>query len=83
MRNNEEKKEQYEIDTSYSKGIDPVTLEELNNALKSIKSRKVSGLDKIKTELIKHTGLLFKLRLLHLLNKCDNYRGYKPNEQWI
>jgi hypothetical protein len=51
-------------------GIDDITLEEVTKAIKSMKNRKAPGLNGINVELVKYSGSLFHLKLLHFLNMC-------------
>lgn len=54
----------------YNSGVDLLTIEELQGALKSTKNRKATGLDAINGELIKYGGAALERRFLHLLNEC-------------
>lgn len=49
---------------------DLITIEELQEALKQLKNRKASGIDKINSELLKYGGMLLQWRLLHIINTC-------------
>ena len=48
--------------------MDPFTLQELEQALKSLKMKRSPGPDKIHNEMIKHLGTCGKKALLHLIN---------------
>ena len=50
------------------KGLDKLTIEELQQAMNGMKSRKAPGLNGINAELIKYGGTLLHLRILHFLN---------------
>jgi hypothetical protein len=60
--------------------IDSITVEELNEALKTSKIQKSPGYDGINIELVKHAGLALHYRHLDFLNICRNF-GYVP-EEW-
>lgn len=57
-------------DEEGSQGADPLTTDELMEALQKVKNRKATGLDGINTELLKYGGPLLHLRRLHLYNGC-------------
>jgi hypothetical protein len=50
--------------------VDPITIEELEEALNKLKNRKAPGPDNLNVELFKDGGLYLKQRLLTLLNMC-------------
>jgi hypothetical protein len=58
-------------ETEKGKGeADPITVEELEEALNKLKNMKASGPDDLNVELFKNGGLYLKQRLLTLLNMC-------------
>jgi PHP family Zn ribbon phosphoesterase len=59
-------KEQMNIDTD----IDDIKLEEVTKAIKSMKNKKATVRNGINVELVKYSGSIFHLRLLHFLNMC-------------
>lgn len=59
---------------------DPITLTEVQEAVKQMKNRKATGLDNINIELIKYGGIMLHLRILHLVNECWKQR--KIPEEW-
>ena len=54
--------------------VDPITLEELDLALKEMKNRKATGEEGMNAELWKYGGPVLSQRLLSLINMC--YNGY-------
>lgn len=56
--------------TQHRNDVDLITISELRNALMKLKNRKACGPDKINIELLKYGGIVFELRLLHLVNEC-------------
>lgn len=70
-----------EDSTSYEVyNIDPLTMDEFEEALQKSKNRKAPGLDGINLELIKYSGTTLKQRLLHLLNLC--WKNCKIPDEW-
>lgn len=68
--NKNQQNEEEDVETQHIYGIDNITLEELNRALKISKNRKAPGPVEINMELIKYEGLLLKQRYLHFINQC-------------
>jgi hypothetical protein len=66
----EDKVERDSLEEQTNIDIDDITLEEVTKAIKSMKNRKAPGLNGINAELVKYSGFLFHLRLLHFLNMC-------------
>ena len=62
-----------------TRGLDDLTLDELNEALRTSKNRKAAGMNNINTELWKYGGIILHLRLLHLFNMCWK-QSYIPND---
>ena len=50
--------------------VDMLSIQELEEALKSCKNRKAAGIDSINIELFKYSGIISKHRFLHFLNMC-------------
>jgi len=57
-----------------------ITLDELQNVLKSMRNNKAPGKDNINVELFKYAGQTFLLRFLSFLNKIWN--GQQPPKSW-
>jgi hypothetical protein len=70
-------KEQINVDID---DIDGITLEEVKKAIKSMKNRKAAGLNGINVTLVKYSGSLFHLRLLHFLNMC--WKLLRTPKEW-
>lgn len=50
--------------------VDVIIIEELDNALKSLKNLKATGTDGLNLALIWYASAVFELRFLNLINEC-------------
>lgn len=60
--------------------IDPITQEELQNALQTGKNKKAPGTDKINLELLKYASNKTQIKILNFINVCW-HSGHVP-EEW-
>ena len=59
-----------ETENTRGLGLDDLTMDEMTEALKTIKNRKATGINGVNAEMWKYGGTMLHLRLLHLFNMC-------------
>ena len=57
--------------------VNPITVYELNMAIKDLKNHKAPGIDKISNEMLKNSTSIFRMKLLHMYNMILQ-TGYCP-----
>lgn len=57
-------------DESISTAVDDLTLQEMEHALQTLSNCKSPGVDNANSELIRYSGIMYKLRIIHFLNVC-------------
>lgn len=62
--------EENDTETENNDMVDPITQDELKQALNELKKTNKCGLDGLTSELLKYGDTFFQLRFLHLLNEC-------------